>query len=88
MHLYWGRFWEIENHRKTKNHRKIWPYLVDFTKFAEHGHEKPSNGAQLTPRARTWGSWHPLGPQLTWGLGWGGGLINTVHWWGGPWGGI
>ena len=34
------------------------------------------------------GPWHPPGPpRLTWGLGWGGELINTVHSWGASWGG-
>jgi hypothetical protein len=66
------------------------PDLAVFGRFYEIRRKRAWKAFQwgpVPPPSPHGGAWHPPGPdQPIWGLEWGGELINTVHWWGAPWG--
>ena len=66
------------------------PDLAEFGRFYEIRRKRAWKAFQwgpVPPPSPHGGAWHPPGPdQPIWGLEWGGELINTVHWWGAPWG--
>jgi hypothetical protein len=67
------------------------PDLAEFGRFYEIRRKQAWKAFQWgpvpPPSPQVGGAWHPPGPdQPICGLEWGGELINTVHWWGAPWG--